>query len=82
MLLTSGEQVTSALIAGALNDLGIKSKSWMNWQIPIITEGEHSNARIIHMNIKNINLNQKLKIKRYMNIYIYVKLGKKDNFLL
>ena len=55
VLLTSGEQVTSALIAGALNDLGIKSKSWMNWQIPIITEGEHSNARIIHMNIKNIN---------------------------
>ena len=55
VLLTSGEQVTSALIAGALNDLGIKSKSWLNWQIPIITEGEHSNARIIHMNIKNIN---------------------------
>ena len=37
VLLTSGEQVTSALIAGALNDLGIKSKSWLNWQIPIIT---------------------------------------------
>ena len=55
VLLTSGEQVTSALIAGALNDLGIKSKSWLNWQIPIITEGEHTNARIIHMNIKNIN---------------------------
>ena len=55
VLLTSGEQVTSALIAGALNDLGIKSKSWLNWQIPIITEGEHSNARIIHMNIKHIN---------------------------
>ena len=55
VLLTSGEQVTSALIAGALNDLGIKSKSWLNWQIPIITEGEHSNARIIYMNIKNLN---------------------------
>ena len=55
VLLTSGEQVTSALIAGAINDLGIKSKSWLNWQIPIITEGEHTNARIIHMNIKNIN---------------------------
>ena len=51
-LLTSGEQVTSALMAGALNDIGIKSKSWMNWQIPIITEGEHTNARIIHMNVK------------------------------
>ena len=55
VLLTSGEQVTSALIAGALNDIGVKSKSWMNWQIPIVTEGEHGNARIIHMNVKGIN---------------------------
>ena len=55
VLLTSGEQVTSALMAGALNDLGVKSKSWMNWQIPIITEGEHTNARIINMNIEKIN---------------------------
>ena len=55
VLLTSGEQVTSALMAGALNDLGIKSKSWMNWQIPIFTEGEHSNARIININVKGVN---------------------------
>ena len=55
VLLTSGEQVTSALIAGALNDLGVKSKSWMNWQIPILTDGEHTNSRIIHMNVKGIN---------------------------
>ena len=55
VLLTSGEQVTSALIAGSLNDLGVKSKSWMNWQIPILTEGEHTNSRIINMNVKFIN---------------------------
>ena len=55
VLLTSGEQVTSALMAGALNELGVKSKSWMNWQIPILTEGEHANSRIISMNIKGIN---------------------------
>ena len=55
VLLTSGEQVTSALMAGALNELGVKSKSWMNWQIPILTEGEHANSRIINMNIKGIN---------------------------
>ena len=54
VLLTSGEQVTSALMAGALIDLGIKSKTWMNWQIPIITEGDHSNSRIVNMNIKDI----------------------------
>ena len=55
VLLASGEQVTSALIAGALNNLGVKSKSWMNWQIPILTEGEHTNSRIVNMNVKNIN---------------------------
>ena len=55
VLLTSGEQVTSALLAGALIDLGINAKSWLNWQIPILTQGEHSNARIINMNITKIN---------------------------
>ncbi len=55
VLLASGEQVTSALLAGALIELGIKSKSWLNFQIPILTEGEHSNARIINMNVSKIN---------------------------
>ena len=55
VLLTSGEQVTSALLAGALIELGINSKSWLNWQIPIVTEGEHTNARIINMNVTKIN---------------------------
>ena len=55
VLLSSGEQVTSALLSGALNELGIKAKSWMNWQIPILTEGEHANARIINMHIETIN---------------------------
>jgi aspartate kinase len=55
VLLTSGEQVTSALIAGALNQLGVKAKSWMNWQIPIITEGENTNARIIKIATENVN---------------------------
>ena len=54
VLITSGEQVTSALIAGALNEMGIKSKSLMNWQIPILTEGEHNNSRIINLNIEKI----------------------------
>ena len=55
VLLTSGEQVTSALIAGALIELGVKSKSWMNWQIPVLTEGEHGNSRIINMNVEDID---------------------------
>ena len=55
VLLSSGEQITCSLLAGALIKLKIKAKSWLNWQIPILTEGEHSNARIINMNIKIIN---------------------------
>ncbi|MDC0525184.1 aspartate kinase [Pelagibacteraceae bacterium] len=55
VLLSSGEQVTSALLAGALVKLKINAQSWLNWQIPILTEGEHSNARIINMDIKKIN---------------------------
>ena len=55
VLLTSGEQVTSALLAGALIEFGVNSKSWLNWQIPILTEGENLNARIINMNVSRIN---------------------------
>jgi aspartate kinase len=55
VLLSSGEQVTCALLSGALLKSKIKAKSWLNWQIPIITEGEHANARIINMHIEKIN---------------------------
>ncbi len=55
VLLSSGEQVTCSLLAGALIELKLKAKSWLNWQIPILTEGEHSNARIINMNVDKIN---------------------------
>jgi aspartate kinase len=55
VLLASGEQVTAALMAGALNELKIKSKTWMSWQIPILTEGESNNARIVNINVEKIN---------------------------
>ena len=55
VLLSSGEQVTCALMSGALIELGIKSKSWMSWQIPILTTGEHTNSRIENLNVEKIN---------------------------
>jgi aspartate kinase len=55
VLLASGEQVTSALLAGALEKEGIKAKSYMGWQIPILTDGDHNNSRIINMHIEKIN---------------------------
>ena len=46
VLLSSGEQVACALIAGRLKHLGFKSRSWMSWQVPIITEGPYTSSRI------------------------------------
>ena len=39
-VLFSGEQVTCALLSGALNNLKVKARSWLSWQIPILTD-EH-----------------------------------------
>ena len=55
VLLSTGEQITSALLAGALTHLKINAKSWLNWQIPILTEGSHTNARVINMHVNQIN---------------------------
>ena len=54
VLLSTGEQMASALIAGKLCDLGFYSRSWMSWQIPIITKGNYSSARIIKIGTDQI----------------------------
>ena len=56
VILSTGEQISCALIAGKLNDLGYKSRSWLGWQIPIITSGNYSFSRIIKIR-KNKILN-------------------------
>tara|TARA_B100000073_G_scaffold124263_1_gene101466 strand:- start:422 stop:1636 length:1215 start_codon:yes stop_codon:yes gene_type:complete len=53
-LVSSGEQMACALIAGRLNHMGYKSRSWMSWQIPIMTEGKYSSSRIVKINKKKI----------------------------
>ena len=55
VLLASGEQITAALLAGALDGKNIKAKSYMGWQIPILTDGDHNNSRIINMHVEKIN---------------------------
>ena len=59
VLVSSGEQVACSLIAGRLIELGIKSRSWLAWQIPILTKGTHKNSRINSIN--------KIKITKYLN---------------
>ena len=55
VLLSSGEQAACALIAGRLKHLGYKARSWMSWQIPIITDGPHSASRINEINKTKIS---------------------------
>ena len=55
VLLSTGEQAACALIAGRLKHLGFKSRSWMSWQLPIITEGPHSSSRINKINKNKIS---------------------------
>jgi len=54
-LVSTGEQVSCALIAGRLNHIGLKSRSWLSWQIPILSEGPHSGARINKVIVKKLN---------------------------
>lgn len=46
VVVASGEQVTSGLLAITLNAMGIKARSWLGWQVPIETSAMHGSARI------------------------------------
>ncbi|MDG1437604.1 MAG: aspartate kinase, partial [Emcibacteraceae bacterium] len=45
-VVSAGEQVTSGLLAIALQDIGVPARSWLGWQIPFRTNQMHSAARI------------------------------------
>ena len=59
VLVSSGEQMSCALISGRLNHIGIKSRSWLSWQVPIFTEGDYKKSRIVNI--------FKKKILKYLN---------------
>ena len=50
VLVSSGEQIACSLIAGRLIDKGYRSRSWLAWQVPILTIGHHKNSRINQIN--------------------------------
>ena len=53
-VLSTGEQVTSALLAIALNKLKIKARSWLGWQIPIVTDNTYGKSAIEEIKTENI----------------------------
>ena len=59
-LVSAGEQISCSLLAGQLLELGINARSWMAWQIPILTEGPHKYSRIKYIN--------KRKILKYLKV--------------
>ncbi|MEM7289758.1 MAG: aspartate kinase [Pseudomonadota bacterium] len=48
-VVASGEQVTSGLLAMALQSMGVDARSWQGWQIPLKTDNAHGAARIDHI---------------------------------
>ena len=47
VVVATGEQVTIGLLAMALQEKGVKSRSWLSWQLPIRTDDAHAKARIV-----------------------------------
>jgi len=68
VLVSTGEQVTIALLSMALKKLGYKSKSFLGFQIPIITDNIYSKARIVDIKPDNI-------LKSLQENYIVVVAG-------
>ena len=48
-VVSSGEQVTSGLLALVLQSMGVSARSWQGWQIPLHTDGAHRAARIVNI---------------------------------
>lgn len=46
VVVASGEQVTSGLLAIVLQSIGVPARSWLGWQLPIRTDDAHAAARI------------------------------------
>jgi aspartate kinase len=49
-VVSTGEQVTAGLLAITLEGMGINSRSWQGWQLPILTSNAHASARILDIN--------------------------------
>jgi aspartate kinase len=49
-VVASGEQVTSGLLAIALQAIEVTARSWQGWQLPIVTSDAHASARILDIN--------------------------------
>jgi len=58
-VVSSGEQVTSGLLALVLQSIGLKARSWQGWQIPLHTDTAHRAARITGLDVAELKSRMK-----------------------
>jgi aspartate kinase len=56
VVVAAGEQVTSGLLAIALQAAGVRARSWLGWQLPIHTDDAHASARIESIDTQALNV--------------------------
>ena len=49
-VIATGEQVTAGLLAITLQDMDVNARSWLGWQLPILTSNVHASARVLEIN--------------------------------
>ena len=49
VVVSAGEQITCGLFALALQQLGVDARSWLGWQLPVLTSDAHGKARILNI---------------------------------
>ncbi len=54
VVVSTGEQVTSGLLALVLKRIGVPARSWLGWQLPVRTDDTHSKARILGIDTDGI----------------------------
>lgn len=53
-IISAGEQISSGMMAIALNEIGIKSRSWLGWQLPIYTDDKFTDAAIDYIEVQSM----------------------------
>ena len=53
-VVSAGEQITSGLLAIALQDIGVNARSWQGWQIPLRTDNAHGAARVVEIDANEL----------------------------
>ena len=71
-VVSSGEQVTSGLLALTLQNMGVDARSWLGWQIPFKTNSVHGAARIEEIDgsvlIERLEMNQVAVVAGFQGI--------------